>query len=160
MGMFFYTLSTFWGGIFVAFKKTKSVGITTVVAAVLHLVLTVALIKPCLLYTSGVELCAVYTIADGKISLSCLNDKYVCDDPIASTLCNVVLTPSKHYEMCIRDRSRSHPSTTPTWKWASSTWCCSNAAWPGWTRVPPRACCRRRNSSRPFRNGRVSTRCV
>ena len=108
-------------------------------------------------YVTGVELCAVYTISDGKISLSCLNDKYVCDDPIASTLCNVVLTPSKHYEMCIRDRSRSHPSTTPTWKWASSTWCCSNAAWPGWTRVPPRACCRRRNSSRPFRNGRVST---
>lgn len=53
-------------------------------------------------YVTGVELCAVYTISDGKISLSCLNDKYVCDDPIASTLCNVVLTPSKHYDLYVR----------------------------------------------------------
>lgn len=60
MGMFFYTLSTFWGGIFVAFKKTKSVGITTVVAAVLHLVLTVALIKPIGLYAASLSTLVSY----------------------------------------------------------------------------------------------------
>lgn len=38
VGMLFFSLSTFWGGIFVAYKKTKAVGITTVVSAVVHLV--------------------------------------------------------------------------------------------------------------------------
>lgn len=48
-------------------------------------------------YIKGIELASVYTISDGRISLSCLNDKYTCDSDKLSMLCNLVMTPSKHY---------------------------------------------------------------
>ena len=44
MSMFFYSMSSFLGGIYVAHMKTKSVGITTVVAALVNIVVDVALI--------------------------------------------------------------------------------------------------------------------
>lgn len=44
LGMFFFTLSSFWGGIFVAYKKTKIIGFTTLIAAVIHLVIVLSLI--------------------------------------------------------------------------------------------------------------------
>ena len=39
LGMFFYCMSAFQGGIYIAHKKTKSVGITTIVAAAINLVI-------------------------------------------------------------------------------------------------------------------------
>lgn len=51
-------------------------------------------------YLSGTELLAVYTMADGKVSLSCLNDKYISEDQNGvSRLCDFVLTPSKYYDL-------------------------------------------------------------
>lgn len=48
-------------------------------------------------FLSGTELSAIYTIADGKISLSCLNDKYISEDQdTKGFLCTFVFTPSKH----------------------------------------------------------------
>ena len=48
-------------------------------------------------FLKGTELSAIYTIADGKVSLSCLNDKYISEDPdTKGTLCSFVFTPSKH----------------------------------------------------------------
>lgn len=49
-------------------------------------------------YVRGLELSAVYTIADGRASLSCLNDKFLLDRGDGpSILCNFVVTPSSHY---------------------------------------------------------------
>ena len=49
-------------------------------------------------YVTGTEMCAVYTMSGGEISLSCLNDKYNSEDQGGvSRLCDLVLTPSKHY---------------------------------------------------------------
>lgn len=45
LGMFFYCMSAFQGGIYVAHKRTKSVGITTIAAAVVNLVIDIAFIK-------------------------------------------------------------------------------------------------------------------
>jgi len=46
-------------------------------------------------HLSGLELSAVYTLVDGEISLSCLNDKYLSQHGEAhSTLCDLVITPS------------------------------------------------------------------
>lgn len=54
-------------------------------------------------YIIGTELMAIYTIADGKISLSCLNEKYISEDhERISGLCDIVLTPSKYYDMYMR----------------------------------------------------------
>ena len=39
IGMFFYVMSAFLGGIYIAHKKTKSIGITTMIAAVINLVI-------------------------------------------------------------------------------------------------------------------------
>lgn len=51
-------------------------------------------------YLRGVELCAVYTICDGKASLSCLNDKYISQEQGGtSRLCDAVITPSGYYEL-------------------------------------------------------------
>lgn len=60
MGMFFFTLSTFWGGIFVAFKKTGIVGTTTVIAAVVHLVLAVLLIRPLGIFAASIATVVSY----------------------------------------------------------------------------------------------------
>ena len=44
----------------------------------------------------GTEMSAVYTIVDGKASLSCLNDKYISEDQDSKGfLCSFVITPSK-----------------------------------------------------------------
>lgn len=51
-------------------------------------------------YVTGTELCAVYTMSNGEISLSCLNDKYNSEDQGGtSRLCDLVLTPSKYYNL-------------------------------------------------------------
>ena len=53
-------------------------------------------------YITGTELSAVYTMADGQISLSCLNDKYNSEDQGGtSCLCDLVLTPSRYYDLYI-----------------------------------------------------------
>ena len=44
----------------------------------------------------GTEISAIYTIVDGKASLSCLNDKYISEDQDSKGfLCTFVITPSK-----------------------------------------------------------------
>lgn len=45
MAMLFYALSSFLGGIYVAYKETKNVGITTLVAAICNLTIDLATIK-------------------------------------------------------------------------------------------------------------------
>lgn len=50
-------------------------------------------------YVRGTELSAVYTMVNGEISLSCLNDKYTSEDQGGtSRLCDLVLTPSRYYQ--------------------------------------------------------------
>ncbi len=53
LGMFFFSLSTFIGGIYVAFLKSKSVGITTSVAALINIVVDLATIKWIGLYAAS-----------------------------------------------------------------------------------------------------------
>lgn len=54
-------------------------------------------------YLKGTELSAVYTFADGCISLSCLNDKYISGEQGGtSRLCDVALTPSKYYDLYLK----------------------------------------------------------
>lgn len=53
LGMFFLSMSTFLGGIYVAYKKSRSVGITTSIAAVVNLVTDIAAIKPLGLYAAS-----------------------------------------------------------------------------------------------------------
>ncbi len=55
-------------------------------------------------FLTGIELCAVYTISEGEISLSCLNDKYVSSDGTGSSkLCDFVITPSVFYERYLKE---------------------------------------------------------
>lgn len=47
-------------------------------------------------FLAGTEMSAVYTIADGNVSLSCLNDKYISEDQDSrGFLCTFVITPSR-----------------------------------------------------------------
>lgn len=62
MGMLFFSLSSFWGGIFVAFKKTKSVGMTTVISAVVHIILVLLLINWIGLYAASIATVVSYII--------------------------------------------------------------------------------------------------
>lgn len=51
-------------------------------------------------YVKGTELAAIYTISDGNISLSLINDKYLSNEGHKyDALCEVAITPSKYYEM-------------------------------------------------------------
>lgn len=62
VGMLFFSLSTFWGGIFVAYKKTKAVGATTVISAVVHLVIVLAGIQWFGLYAASVATLVSYVL--------------------------------------------------------------------------------------------------
>lgn len=53
LAMFFYSMTSYLGGIYVAYKDTKSVGVTTVAAAVCNLVVDVSLIKFIGLYAAS-----------------------------------------------------------------------------------------------------------
>ena len=53
LGMLFFGLSSFLGGIYIAFKKTKSVGITTFISAIINLVVDLALIRFIGLYAAS-----------------------------------------------------------------------------------------------------------
>ena len=53
LGMFFYSQCTYLGGIYVAYKNTKSVGITTMLSAACNLLVDLALIKFIGLYAAS-----------------------------------------------------------------------------------------------------------
>lgn len=53
VAMFFFSLSTFLGGIYVAYKKSKSVGITTTIAATINLITDIGTIKWIGLYAAS-----------------------------------------------------------------------------------------------------------
>ena len=53
VAMFFLGLSTYLGGIFIAFKRTKSIGITTMIAAAINLLVDVGLINYIGLYAAS-----------------------------------------------------------------------------------------------------------
>ncbi len=46
-------------------------------------------------YVEGIEYCAIYSLSDGEISLSCFNEKYLNEDQERKTgLCDLACTPS------------------------------------------------------------------
>ena len=55
MGMLFSSLSSFMGGIYVAYKKTRSVGITTIAAAVTNLLIDLVLIQKVQIYAASIS---------------------------------------------------------------------------------------------------------
>ena len=54
-------------------------------------------------YIKGIELMAVYTLKDGEYSLSCLNDKYLSEDPDGPTLCDVAMGPSRFLDKFMKE---------------------------------------------------------
>ena len=62
MGILFYCLSAFWGGIFVAFKKTKAVGITTIAAAAGNLLIDIVTIHRIGLYAASLSTLISYIL--------------------------------------------------------------------------------------------------
>ncbi len=55
-------------------------------------------------FLTGIELCAIYTMVDGEISLSCVNDKYVSQDGSGvAKLCDFVITPSTYFERFLKE---------------------------------------------------------
>lgn len=53
LAVFFFVISTFWGGLYVAYQRTKSVGATAVAAAAINLLVDIALIKWIGLYAAS-----------------------------------------------------------------------------------------------------------
>ncbi|MCQ4022546.1 MULTISPECIES: lipopolysaccharide biosynthesis protein [unclassified Ruminococcus] len=60
MGIFFYCLSAFWGGIYVAYKKTKIVATTTIAAALMNLVIDIVAINWIGLYAASISTLVSY----------------------------------------------------------------------------------------------------
>ena len=58
--MFFYSMSTFLGGIYIAYKRSKSVGITTFIAAIINLVVDIGTIHWIGLYAASISTLAGY----------------------------------------------------------------------------------------------------
>lgn len=60
LAMFFYAMSAFLGGIYVAYMKTKSVGITTIIAAALNIIIDVSLVHFIGLYAASLSTLVSY----------------------------------------------------------------------------------------------------
>jgi len=55
-------------------------------------------------FLTGIELAAIYTMVDGEISLSCVNDKYVSQDGSGvAKLCDFVITPSTYFDRFLKE---------------------------------------------------------
>ena len=54
-------------------------------------------------YIEGLELSAIYTIADGEYSLSIINDKYLSQEGKKYCLCDAAITPSKYYDRYMKE---------------------------------------------------------
>lgn len=62
MGMFFYSLSSFIGGIYIAHKRTTSVGVTTVVAAAINLIVNIMCIEYIGIYAASISTLISYMV--------------------------------------------------------------------------------------------------
>lgn len=62
MGMFFSALASFLGGIYVAHKRTKNVGITTMLAAACNLIIDLALVHSIGIYAASISTLVSYTL--------------------------------------------------------------------------------------------------
>lgn len=62
LGMFFFSISSYLGGIYIAQKKTKSVGITTLISAVINLVTNLLLVKFIGLYAASISTLISYVV--------------------------------------------------------------------------------------------------
>lgn len=60
LAVFFYSMSVFLGGIYVAYMATKSVGVTTIAAAICNVVVDLALIRTIGLYAASVSTLVSY----------------------------------------------------------------------------------------------------
>ncbi|MBD5520970.1 MAG: oligosaccharide flippase family protein [Lachnospiraceae bacterium] len=60
MAMLFAAISSFLGGIYIAHKKTKSVGVTTIIAAIINLLIDVLLVKEIGIYAASLSTLLAY----------------------------------------------------------------------------------------------------
>lgn len=60
MAMFFAAISSFLGGIYIAHKKTKNVGVTTIFATIINLVIDVLLVKKIDIYAASLSTLLAY----------------------------------------------------------------------------------------------------
>lgn len=60
MAMFFSSVSSFIGGIYIAHKRTKSVGVTTIVSAVINLLVDLALVSGIGIYAASISTLLAY----------------------------------------------------------------------------------------------------
>lgn len=76
LGMFFFSLSAYYGGIYTAKKATKSVGITTLIAAIINLLINLFTIKYIGLYAASISTLISYTFLF-LFRMYDLNKKYI-----------------------------------------------------------------------------------
>lgn len=62
MAILFYCLSSFWGGIFVAYKETKAVATTTIVAAIINLAIDIFTMRWIGLYAASISTLVSYIV--------------------------------------------------------------------------------------------------
>lgn len=62
LGVFFSALSAFMGGIYVAHKRTKSVGITTIIAAICNLIIDLFLVRSIGVFAASLSTLASYAL--------------------------------------------------------------------------------------------------
>ena len=62
LAIFYASMATFLGGIYVGLKQSKSVGVTTTVAAIINVVLDLALIQFCGIYAASISTLIAYVL--------------------------------------------------------------------------------------------------
>lgn len=62
LGLFFYSFSNFYGGIFVALKDTKKIATTSVIAAIINIIINIMLIQKIGIYAASISTLIAYII--------------------------------------------------------------------------------------------------
>ena len=71
LAMFFYVMSSYFGGIYIAYKKTVNVGISTMVAAAINLTIDLAFVNLIGIWAGSISTLAAYTVLYFYRMLNC-----------------------------------------------------------------------------------------
>ena len=91
LAMFFYVMSSFFGGIYIAHKKTTNVGISTMVAAAINLAIDLAFVKVIGIWAGSVSTLAAYFLLYVYRAVNCQSFQPIKINFVKQSLMIVVL---------------------------------------------------------------------
>lgn len=91
LAMFFYVMSSFFGGIYIAHKKTLSVGITTIIAAIINVVIDISFVSIIGIWAGSISTLIAYAFLYFYRMINCQSFQKVSVNPIRQLILLVII---------------------------------------------------------------------